>query len=115
MSGASEITRNMDEWMKRRRAALKALGDAYASKMEAYAKPNAPWKDRTGFARKLLFGEAAEFVGDEDTLKVRISHTMSYGEYLELANQGKYQILRPTRDKFYPGFFRDAKRLVNKK
>lgn len=110
MAGSDEIGRNMQAWLERLKASHKALGDHYAAKMEAHAKPNAPWQDRTSHARQGLFGEAAEF--DDNTLRVRLSHTMDYGEYLELCNSGKYAILEPTVKHFAPDFFRDAEKRV---
>lgn len=112
---AQDVTAGMDKWMQRKFAELKLLGDNYALRMEAHAKPNAPWKDRTSHARQGLFGEASEFFEGNRTLKVRISHKMDYGPYLELCNQGKYAILRPTRDKFQAPFYRDVQKVVNKK
>lgn len=113
MAGADRVTQNLQDWEKRLRAAVKALGDGYALKMEAYAKPNAPWRDRTTHARQGLFGEAKEFYGP-DCLKVRISHTVDYGVYLELSNQGKYKILRPTVEQFSTQFVQDVERVVRR-
>lgn len=111
MAGSEEVIRNMMDWERRTRAKLRALGDRYAASMEAYAKPNAPWQDRTSHARQGLFGEAAEF--DDDTLRVRAAHTVEYGVYLELCNSGKYAILDPTVKLYAPDFFRDAERMVS--
>lgn len=112
MSGSDKVVANMQAWEQRLRASLKALGDQYGSQMEAHAKPNAPWTDRTGHARGGLFGEAKEFA---DKLRTRISHTEEYGVYLELCNSGKYAILEPTAKKFAPDFFRDAERVAKGK
>lgn len=113
MAGADQVIANMQAWGQRLRAKFKALGDQYSSQMEAEAKVEAPWTDRTGLARQGLFGEAKEF-GD-DTLRVRLSHTMDYGVYLELANSGKYAILEPTVKKFAPDFFQDTERVAKGK
>lgn len=110
MAGSDKVVANMQAWERRMRAALKALGDHYGAQMEAEAKVEAPWTDRTGLARQGLFGEAREF-GD-DTLRVRLSHTMEYGTYLELANSGKYQVLEPTVQRHAPDFFQDVEKVA---
>lgn len=108
--GSEEIGRNMQAWAQRLMAAHKALGDRYAATMEADAKPNASWEDRTGHARQGIFGETAVF--SDETLRVRVAHTMEYGVHLELANSGRYAILEPTVKKHAPDFFQDAERIV---
>jgi len=126
----------MQAWAQRLMAAHKALGDRYAAAMEAEAKnppyPLRPlredeggtwtrqqrqsdkgpykWRDKLTHARPGIFGEAAEF--NDNTLRVRVAHTMEYGVYLELANSGKYAILEPTVKRHAPDFFRDAERIV---
>jgi len=57
-----------------------------------YMKNNAPWTDRTGNAR------AGLFVVPNTREKVKtivFSHTVSYGIWLEVRNNGKYQIIMP--------------------
>lgn len=112
MAGADNVIANMQAWEQRLRAKFKALGDHYGARMEAYARPSAPWRDRSTHARQGLFGEAREFA---DKLRIRISHTEDYGTYLELANSGKYAILEPTAKKHAPEFFQDAERVAKGK
>ena len=109
MPGAEEVKRNMGQYLARKVAALQALGDHYAAKMEGEAKQNKPWKDITGHATQGLFGEAK---AENTLLKVRVAHTMEYGIYLELCNSGKFSILQPTVQKNAPQFFRDAERVL---
>lgn len=111
MPGADKVIANMREWERRTRAALFALGQHYGSKMQSEAQQEAPWKDRTGDARKGLFGEAME---DEDKLRVRISHSMEYGVYLELAHSQKYAILEPVAKRNAPEFIRDAQEVIRR-
>lgn len=99
----------MADFFARKVAALQALGDHYAGKMEGEAKDNKPWKNRTGHAQQGLFGEAKAV---NALLKVRLAHSVDYGVYLELANSGKYAILQPTVQKNAPQFFRDAERVL---
>lgn len=109
MPGADKVKKNLGDYLFRTIAALQALGDHYAAKMEGEAKQNKPWQNRTGDAQKGLFGEAK---AENTELKVRLAHSVDYGVYLELANNGKYAILEPTVQKNAPKFFKDAERVL---
>ncbi len=111
MPGLENVIGNLKGCEDRMRAALHGLAMQTASKMEAYAKENAPWQDQTGHARQGLFGEVLE---EDGKLKVRIAHTEDYGEYLELSRKGRRPILEPTAQKFAPEFFDAAKELLTK-
>jgi len=111
MAGASEVKRNIELWQSRQIAALKALGDHYAARMEGEAKVEGPWTDRTGAARKGLFGESRI---DDNYLRVRIAHAVEYGVQLEMQHQGRYSILQPVAKRNAPQFFQAVKELIDK-
>ncbi len=70
-----------------------------ATEMEAYAKQNAPWGDRTTNARQGL----VTFV--EDAIAggtITLAHTVYYGVYLELHFNGRFAIIMPTIEEFGP-------------
>ena len=97
MAGANEVNAKLTEYVSRRVAGLYILCDSEGKgTLEAEAKRNAPWTDRTSNARQGLQGGAA-FDGSD--IVIYITHTMEYGIYLELANAAKYAILMPTIDK----------------
>lgn len=91
------------------KVALTAYAHAVAKKLEAEAKRDAPWTNRTGNARNSIQGTAG---WDGDTLKVILSGGMHYSVYLELANEKKYAILKPTIDKNAPKILRGYQKLV---
>ena len=64
-----------------------------AAKGVEYMKLNAPWTDRTTNARNGLHTTPA-VAGKTKT--ITFSHTMNYGIWLEVANNGKYQIIMPS-------------------
>lgn len=64
-----------------------------AAKGMAYMKENAPWTDRTTNARNGLHTQP--YVADKSKT-ITFSHTMNYGIWLEVANNGKYQIIMPS-------------------
>lgn len=73
--------------------AVEAYGQAAGQKLEAHAKENAPWQDRTGIARQTITG-GGEWEGDK--MRVYVSGNVSYFQYLEFAHEKRYAILNPT-------------------
>jgi hypothetical protein len=72
-------------------------------------KQNAVWTDRTSNARQTLWAEAFDF---SDVVVLAFGHGVSYGTFLELANQGRYAIITPAIDYFAPKIWQDAQRLL---
>ena len=102
------------------KAAVVAVAQFIGARMENYAKANAPWTDRTANARQGLFyavdseagGEvsgSANLSGQEseaisvgkDIVALYLSHSMTYGKWLELAHAGRYKIIMPTMEAHY--------------
>ena len=102
------------------RAAVVAVALLIGAKMEAYAKANAPWTDRTANARQGLFyavdsDEGGEVSGSanlggqdsgavsvaKDIVALYLSHSMSYGLYLEVAMAGRWRVVLPTMEAHY--------------
>lgn len=109
MAGSDQVNRNLRAHRNRQIAAVRALAERTVGKMEGHAKSHAPWTDRTGEARKGLFGYV---LSRETVMLLRIAHGVQYGVFLELTNQGKYAILDPTAKRFAPMFFDDVRKLV---
>jgi len=84
---------------------LLMLMQTAASKMESWAKQNAPWTDRTGQARQRLTGQA--YWEDSSIVVAAIAHQVDYGIWLELAHQRQYAILEKTLDE-HRGEIEDA-------
>ena len=89
--GSDAVIKNLKAYEDKMRSALYILADTGAKMMEAWAKENANWVDRTSNARQGLKGSA---YWDKDTIIVVLSHSVDYGVWLELANQRKYAILQ---------------------
>jgi hypothetical protein len=77
----------------------------YANQAEEYAKENRPWEDRTPSAKPLLTGYV---VNNGEWLGFGIAHRVGYGPDLELGNDGRYAILRPTIEHFKNEFLKTA-------
>ena len=100
---------NFDAYLDDIHAALAALMQSYAPRIEAWMKQNASWTDRTGNARQGLLTEV-EMVIDE-AIYLYLAHKMDYGQYLELNHQGRFAIIVPALEHFAPLIWRDVKAL----
>lgn len=83
--------------------AVETVAQRMALLMQNDARQHAPWTDRTGAARRGLFG-ATERDMARRLVTVYLSHgpDVSYGRWLELANQGKHSIVMQTLLKHLP-------------
>jgi hypothetical protein len=116
MAGLMGVLGNLNKWAASKKMALEALGKTVGANMEAHAKTYAPWQPvnpkpwkYSGKARRELTGG---FFWDGPNGISYIAHTVEYGKWLELANDGKYAILKPTRDKFAERAFKAAERIM---
>jgi len=111
--GISKVIANVQGIFQRRRESLYALSLYYAAlalnDFRAKQSQDTYWTNRTFTAKDSVFSEA--FVSDVE-VGWFIAHGVEYGVYLELANDGKYQALKPTLNKFAKMFFTDARRIV---
>ena len=101
-----QVVQNMAKFENKFDAALYQFANNGAQKMEAYAKQNRPWTDRTGRARQSLKGSAYRA---NKGYRLEIAHGVSYGIYLEYKYNRKYAILWPTvntvgRNQIMPAF-----------
>ena len=108
----NSLLNNMKLFQSKFDAAVSALCDNGAQKMEGYAKRNRPWHDRTARARQSLKGSWSK---EGSGYKIQIAHGVTYGVYLEFKNERRYAILMPTVEKVGYGEILPAfKNLVNK-
>jgi len=63
----------------------------------AFARKTAPWTDRTTNARNGLFTKTTHDPFKEH--RIIISHSVPYGIWLEIRQQGKYAVIVPTLKK----------------
>lgn len=101
---------NLQKAIDRHKVALGIYADAAAKKMEAEAKRDAPWTDRTTHARQSIDGRKG-WKGNQ--LVVRLSGGPDYFVYLELAYEKRFSILKPTIDRNAPDILRGYQKLVN--
>jgi hypothetical protein len=87
------------EWYDRRNDALGEYLLGESTKMERWAKENAPWEDQTGNARRFLM---AGYDRNEKGHTVWVGQGVEYGKWLETARDKAYAICLPTIKHFVP-------------
>jgi hypothetical protein len=80
---------------------LAAFTAGFAQRVEAYAKANASWEDRTGDARAGLTAEGRQRLV---AYYIDLYHTVDYGIWLEVRWSGKYAIIIPTLEVMGPQY-----------
>lgn len=97
-SVAQKMSQDMQGLSKRVATALAPV----LNEATVWMKQNAPWQDRTGAARASLRAYADT---DSDSVTVVFAYTdpaVYYSVFLEYFMQGRYAILGPSLDVFYP-------------
>jgi hypothetical protein len=96
----------------KRQLAVVALCKYYAkiviNDFKSEQENNKYWTNRSHFAKDTMFTKS--FI-DDDAIGFFMAHTMEYGPYLELANDGRHAAIKPTLEKFIPSFYKDLKKI----
>jgi len=90
-------------------AAVFALATEWATRIANDARAGAPWTDRTGDARRLLFGRAFRLAMGA---VIVVGHGVFYGIYLERRWGGKYAAIMPALQRAYAAVMASLQRLV---
>lgn len=88
-----EIRHNLGRFDDRANDAIAKVFKYQENASENYMRSNAPWTDRTTNARNGLFSHADREATHHSLL---MSHSVSYGIYLETMQTGRYGIIVPT-------------------
>jgi len=91
----SQVRHNLDILDRNVHNRAKEIMDYTMTDATSYAKRTAPWKDRTGNARRSIDHLTKSF---SQLIVGVIGIGVFYGKYLELSNGGKYRVIRPTID-----------------
>lgn len=98
-----------DAYAKAIYAGLLAIAERRSPEIEAWMKSNAVWQDRTGNARQSLHSEVEHTLRE---IAVTMEHGVSYGFWLEVAHQGRYQIIGPALDTWAQILWNDVLELL---
>lgn len=94
----SVLARNIESYAKRLLDAVFELAQVFAARIEAYAKANAPWTDRTGNARQGLAGRAYRMAA---SVVIYLFGSVDYQIYLETKHAGRYAIILRSLETHY--------------
>lgn len=106
------VTSGMDNLKEKIVIASKMYASTKATQIESYAKGNRPWTDRTGLAKANIRATVSQ--PQSNYIRITLSHGVDYGIWLELANEKRYAIVKPTIDKFGPEVYSGLKSLLSK-
>lgn len=108
----ASVKREIKDVYTRRRAAVYALAIKWAAaairEFRERQANNYYWNNETTIAYRTMFTSA--FI-DGDEIGFLMAHAISYGVYLELANNGRNQAIRPIMNAFSIFFVTDVRRL----
>ncbi len=114
MRGVKEVQNNILNIFNRRRAAAYAISQGFALEaLNDFRREQSQeryWVNQTNQAMDRMFAKA--FL-EKDATGWSMSHGVEYGAYLELANNGKNQAIKPTVDKIKPEFFKAIRRIYS--
>lgn len=99
----------MDRYSKAIFQTTNEIAHKNAAEMEAWAKANAPWQDRTGAARATLKATVAQ---TGQATEITLAHGVDYGVWLELTHGGKNAIIAPAIDYWGPKLMQDLRQKV---
>lgn len=91
------------------RNATELLLESYAPRIEEWMKENAPWQDVTGRAREELWAETLQLAND---ITLAFGHGVEYGDFLELAHGGRFQIVSHALDYWAPKIWADVQEML---
>ena len=108
-----KLLAGLTETESKAEAAIKKFAESGANKLEAYAKENARWQNRTGDARRRLKGSTEQV---KNGYRLSLAHGVDYGIWLELAMERRYAIIEETiqkvgQDEIMPAFKNFMERL----
>jgi hypothetical protein len=106
------VKKNITDLYSRRRAAVYAMALKWAgAAIREFRQRQANdfyWSNQTTTAWRTVF--TSGFI-DGDEIGFLMAHAISYGVYLELANNGRNQAIRPLMQAFSMFFVTDVRRL----
>lgn len=82
------------------RRAIHGVCKYWDGPVETHMKTRAPWTDRTGNARSGLAAQAVK--ESDDVYSIIMTYNVRYGIFLEVCNDGKYAIIKPTLTVYGP-------------
>lgn len=93
VTGGDRVLRFVNQYPTRFRAVARRVLEDQAAIIEQRMRDEHTWVNRSGAAEANL---RCRLFDDGKAFKLRASHGVHYGIWLEVAHQGRYAILQPT-------------------
>lgn len=106
------IITNLDKMTQKVGMTMLMYASTKAVELEAKMKVNRPWTDRTGMAKATLNTKVTQ--PKQNVIRITLAHGVSYGIWLELANEKNYAIIGPTIQQESPRIVEDIGNLFSK-
>lgn len=103
---------SLESLSDRFRMAVLMEAETVSKEMESYAKVNRKWTDRTSLAKDNLRSVVSQ--PRKNLIRITLSHGVDYGVFLELANEQKYAIVKPTLEKYEPEIMESVRGLLDR-
>lgn len=107
----SSLNKNLYNFEDKIKFATKMYALTKAEQITSSMKKNRKWVDRTGMAKIRL---STSVVEENNLVRMILSHGVSYGIWLELANEKNYAIILPTINEEGPHIVNDLQAIFNK-
>ncbi len=108
-----KVVKNIKNAYEVKRIKLIALATEYAGRainiFRQKQSADGVWTNRTSQALKKMF--AKPFV-DKQEIGFFLSHGVEYGIYLEVANDRRFEVIRPIMLDLAPKFIADARKII---
>lgn len=113
MSGITQAFAHIGQVIEQRNSATERVVRDVARRAERAMKSTHRWKNRTGAAERGLKATVTRRGGGRERhteFDLVLTHGVEHGKYLEYRWAGRFAILRPTADRFFPELRREVRR-----
>lgn len=96
----NKIVKGLNDFNNKADKAMQMYLTTKAAQVQSDMQNSKPWTDRTGMAKLSLTARVSK--PSEEVYRLTLAHGVTYGIWLELANEKNYAILAPTLQKVAP-------------
>lgn len=107
----TQMLNKMDNLITKTGTAILMYAGTKAAQLESQMKVKRPWTDRTGMAKATLRARVSQ--PDTHTIRITLSHGVSYGIWLELAHEKNWAILAPTLENEAPKIVKGLGKIID--
>ncbi len=102
MAGGKKVTRQLEREFDRRVELSQQVAEDFRERMQAEARQEVPWINRTGYTTEHLFA-VTQFT--REGVALFLTGQAPWQRFLELAHNQRYAHIRPITEKYARPFF----------